>query len=68
MEWTLAILKEVWSLFVDDGAFALSILIWLAMTWLLSSVGLPSALACIVFFAGFAALLLQSTLTRAKKP
>jgi hypothetical protein len=58
----------MWGLFVDDGRFALSILAWLAVGWLLPRVGLPPVLACLLFAGGFAALLTRSALARAGRP
>ena len=34
MLWLRSILTEIWGLFVDDGRFALAILVWLAACWL----------------------------------
>ena len=60
-----AILQELWGLFVDDGAFALLILIWLFVGWLLPRISVPPDIACVVFAVGFAVLLIESTLRRA---
>jgi hypothetical protein len=57
----------VWGLFVDDGRFALSILAWLLIGWILPRLGLPTILSCILFAAGPAALLIADTLLRAGK-
>ena len=65
MSWLRTVVKEVWGLFVDDGRFALSILAWLVVGWLLPRVGLPPVLASLLFTAGFAALLTMSALARA---
>jgi len=65
MNWVRAVVKEVWGLFVDDGRFALSILVWLVVGWMLPKVGLPPVLAGLLFAAGFAALLTVSVLARA---
>ena len=67
MTWLRAILQEVWGLFVDDGLFALSILIWLVVGWILPRLGLSPVLTCALFAAGLAALLAASTLRRASK-
>ncbi len=60
-----AVLRELWGLFVDDGLFALLILIWLVVVWGLPRLGIPAALACILFAVGLAALLVASTARRA---
>jgi hypothetical protein len=62
-----AVLKELWGLFVDDGLFALSILIWLAVGWSMPRLGLPPALACALFATGFAFILLESAHRRARR-
>jgi hypothetical protein len=67
MTWLSVVLKELWGLFVDDGLFALSILIWLAVGWMLPRLGLPNVLTCILFPVGLAALLAASTLRGAAK-
>jgi hypothetical protein len=67
MTWLSVVLKELWGLFVDDGLFALSILIWLAVGWMLPRLGLPNVLTCILFAVGLAALLTASTLRCAGK-
>jgi hypothetical protein len=68
MAWAGAVLAKTWGLFVDDGLFALSILLWLAVVWLLPRLGFASGLAGAVFFAGLAALLVHSTLKPARRP
>jgi hypothetical protein len=67
MNWLSAVLKELWGLFVDDGLFALSILVWLAVGWMLPRFGAPNVLTCILFAVGLAALLTASTLLGAGK-
>lgn len=60
-----AVVREVWGLFVDDGLFALSIVIWLAVGWILPRVGLPPVVACVLFAVGLAVLLIVSAVRRA---
>jgi hypothetical protein len=67
MTWLRVVLQEVWGLFVDDGLFALSILIWLVVGWILPRLGLSPVLTCGLFAAGLAALLTTSALRRAGK-
>lgn len=64
-------LQTVWSeligLFVDDGALAVAVLIWLAAAWLvLPRLPLPPAVAPILLFVGVAAILLESVLRHAR--
>jgi hypothetical protein len=67
MTWSRTLLNEVWGLFVDDGLFALSIVVWLIVGWILPRLGLSPVLTCLLFAAGLAALLAASTLRRAGK-
>jgi hypothetical protein len=64
MRWQRAVVTEIWGLFVDDGWFALSIVVWLGVGWGLPRFGLPPALACVLFAGGLAALLAVSALRR----
>jgi hypothetical protein len=63
MSWLKSIAREVFGLFVDDGSFAIAILIWLAvaagvMRWLVAADrwGGP------VLFAGLAIVLVENIL------
>ena len=62
-------LRAVWSefigLFVDDGSFAVAILGWLAVGWLVPP-RLPPAVAPVILFAGLAAILVESTVRRSR--
>ena len=33
MRWLRSVAREVLELFVDDGSFAIAILVWLALVW-----------------------------------
>jgi hypothetical protein len=62
------ILHEILGLFVDDGSFALAILLWLALVWfLVRPLQLPAA-GGIVLFLGLAAILVESVTRFARKP
>lgn len=65
MSWLRAVVAEIWRLFVDDGWFALSILLWLGVGWGLPRSGLPLALACLLFAGGLVVLLAVSAVGRA---
>jgi hypothetical protein len=66
MHWLKTILAEIFGLFVDDGRFALTIIIWLGMIWLgLPRLTLPAASNGVILFAGLAAILAESALRRA---
>jgi hypothetical protein len=64
MQWIRTILREVYGLFVDDAAFAIAILVWLTIVWLLvKSLHTVASgwIGCLVFFGGLAAILIEST-------
>jgi hypothetical protein len=66
MSWLNSIWSELIGMFVDDGHFALSILIWLvACGLLLPRLGLPSFLPPMILFAGLAVILARSAVRRA---
>ncbi len=68
MRWIKAVVVEVFGLFVDDGSFAIAILIWLALSWLLlPSVDVPAAAKGPILFAGLAAIFVESAARRARK-
>ena len=66
MSWLRSIWSELIGLFVDDGKFALSMLIWLVACGLvLPRLGLPSFLPPIILFAGLVVILARSAVRRA---
>jgi hypothetical protein len=68
MQWIKAILAEVFGLFVDDGAFAVAILIWLVLAGLmLPYIELPPGAKGPILFAGLAAVFIESAARRARK-
>jgi hypothetical protein len=63
MRWIIAIPREIFGLFVDDGRFALSILVWLAaVAWLQPILPVPSQWRGAMLFAGLALALVWSCL------
>jgi hypothetical protein len=71
VRWIKNILREVFSLFVDDGKFALAILVWLGIVRLvLPHVGITQSARGIVLFAGLGIILIESTTrySRGKQP
>ena len=67
MSWLGAIWREIFGLFVDNGRFALSIIVWLVLTGLLlPAIGLAASWAGLILFAGLAAILLESVIRRAR--
>jgi len=68
MKWAQNILRETFGLFVDDGSFALAILVWLILLrWLTSRPVIAPAVAGIVLFAGLAVILIESVLRYARR-
>lgn len=69
MRWLKAIFAELFGLFVDDGAFALAILIWVGAVWLvLPRLGVPASLSGIGLFVGLALILTESAIRRSSRP
>lgn len=59
------ILDNLLKLFVDDGSFALAVILWVVLTGLLlPRISMAGALRGVVLFAGFAALLAGSLVRR----
>jgi hypothetical protein len=68
MRWLTTIAREIFGLFVDDGSFALAIVIWLMLVVVLLPRAVASASwASPVLFAGLAIILAQSVLHYARK-
>jgi hypothetical protein len=67
MKWLNSILREVLGLFVDDGSFALAILIWLGALWVvLPHLNVPRGWDGVILFAGLALILVESAWRRAR--
>jgi hypothetical protein len=61
MKWLKNIFREIFGLFVDDGSFALAILIWLAvMRWATPYLNIPAGITAIILFAGLGLILAES--------
>lgn len=68
MSFIRTVAREVFGLFVDDGPYALAILICLALAWLaLPRLPTLGHYAGAVLFAGLAAVLVASALRRARR-
>jgi hypothetical protein len=60
--------REVAGLFVDDVSFAFAIVAWLVLNWLLlPRLGLSGAWQGAIMCAGFALILIESTIRRAAR-
>ena len=68
MRWLKTILAEGWGLFVDDGRYALSIVGWLALVWLLlPQLHWGGGWNALILFVGLLAILLESAWRRARR-
>ncbi|MCB8876061.1 hypothetical protein [Acidisoma silvae] len=68
MSWIKTVLREVWGLFVDDGRFALAIIVWLLIAWLVPRhLGIAPVWTGLLLFLGLAAILLESACRRATR-
>jgi len=68
MRWLTTIAREIFGLFVDDGSFALAIVIWLMLVVvLLPRVVASASWASPVLFVGLAIILAQSVLRYSRK-
>ena len=65
MSWLKGIWSELLGLFVDDGWFAVSIIVWLLACGLaLPHLDLPSAFPPIILFGGLVLILARSAVRR----
>ena len=64
MSWLNNVVRELFGLFVDDGSFAIAILVWVALLWLLP---MAADWRALVLFGGLAAILIESALRRARQ-
>jgi hypothetical protein len=68
MSWLKAIVLEIYGLFVDDGSFALAIVVWLAIAmFVLPRLDIPASANAPILFAGLLLIMLESVLRRAGK-
>lgn len=64
----MRIIRELLSLFVDDGTFALGIVLWLAAIWIATNLlHLRGEIAAMLLFLGLAALLAEAVLRAARR-
>lgn len=68
MQWFRVIFREIVGLFVDDGSFAIAIIAWLGIVWLLlPRLGVFSRWNCLILFAGLGCILVENTLRYARR-
>lgn len=67
MQWIRTVLREIFGLFIDDGSFAVAILVWLAIVWLvLPHIAVPAFWSGPFLFVGLALILVKSAARRAR--
>lgn len=67
MSWLRQAVRELWGLFVEDGSFAIAILVWIAVAIFLLPAILPNAWRGPAAFAGLAAILIENVIRTAKR-
>jgi hypothetical protein len=68
VRWMKTIVQELFGLFIDDGSFALAIVVWIGVLWFLAARVLHSATwNGAVLFAGLGLILLASTIRRSRQ-
>jgi hypothetical protein len=68
MRWLGTIFNELFGLFVDDASFAIAIIVWLGITWVLALHILADIRwSGIVLFGGLVAILVESATRRARQ-
>ncbi|MBW4039179.1 MAG: hypothetical protein HIU91_09945 [Acidobacteria bacterium] len=68
MTWLRTIFREIYGLFVDDGTFALLILLWLAISvFLIPYLGWIPRWRGPLLFAGLATILIASAIRYARR-
>lgn len=67
MNWLKTIGREVLGLFIDDGRFAATIVVWLGLAFVLTrTIFANSHWSGIVLLAGLLAILIESAMRRAR--
>lgn len=62
------IFAEVFGLFVEDGRFAVVILIWLGIVWLLAhAMTISPEAGSLVLFIGLALILIENTIRNSRR-
>ncbi|MGH7226772.1 MAG: hypothetical protein ACRELF_26455 [Gemmataceae bacterium] len=68
MKWLKTIGEEVFGLFVDDGNFAIAIVVWLGITWFLSVHTLANIQwSGVILFLGLVLILVESAVRRTRQ-
>lgn len=67
MGWVRTVVREVLGLFVDDGSFALAILLWLGVMWFAASHLRLGVLGGAILAAGLLLVLLENLVRSSRK-
>ncbi len=68
MAWIRNIFREVFGLFVDDGSFAVAVLVWIGLVWLVWSRLHRAVPGGVILFLGLALILVDSVIRFSKRP
>ncbi len=61
MGWLRTVVGEVYGLFVDDGSFAVAIVVWVGVMWVVvRRFGVSGGLGGVILFVGLGVILLES--------
>ncbi len=68
MGWLGTVVREIWGLFVDDGSFAVAIVVWVGLMWVMERrFGLSGGVGAGVLFAGLGVILIESLFRFARR-
>lgn len=68
MRWLHTALAEIYGLFVEDGRYAITIIVWLGLAWLvLPALALGEPWNVAILFVGLLVILLESALRGARR-
>jgi hypothetical protein len=62
MQWVRNVVREIFGLFVDDGSFALAVLVWIGVVWLVlhrTRIVVPGG---IILFVGLGFILTENAI------
>lgn len=67
MNGMVQVLKEIWGLFVEDGSYAIAILVWTAIVVFLLTLIVPDVWRGPCLFLGLIAVLIENVTRSARK-
>lgn len=68
MRWLKTALAEIYGLFVEDGRYAATVVVWLALAWLvLPALALGDPWNAAILFVGLLVILFESVLRGARR-